>query len=104
MFFNSGLFWFFMGMITILVGVGFKAFADDRGWVLNGWKWLLSILWYIIFSLSIFSYGTLAGEMEARAGIKMLLLGLFVCIIYGVGLWRMLSHQPRIENTPDKNI
>lgn len=97
MFLNSGLFWFFMGMITILIGVGFKAFANDRGWVLSWWKWLLSILWYIIFSLSIFSYGTLAGEMEHSAGVKMLLLGLFVCIIYGVGLWRMLSYKPKID-------
>lgn len=99
MFFNSGLFWFFMGMITILIGTGFKAFANDRGWVLNWWKWLLSILWYTIFSLSIFSYGTLAGEMEESAGVKVLLLGLFICIIYGVGLWRLLAHKSNIDGS-----
>jgi len=99
MFLNSGLFWFFMGMITIIIGFGFKAFADDRGWVLNWWKWFLSIVWYIIFSLSIFSYGTLVGEREGSAGVKMLLLGLFICIIYGVGLWRLLSHKSKIDST-----
>ena len=95
MFFNSGLFWFFMGMVTILIGVGFKTFANDRGWILTWWKWLLSILWYVIFSLSIFSYGTLSGEREESAGVKILLLGLFVCIVYGAGLLRLLSFGPR---------
>ena len=32
MFFEGNLFWFLMGMLAILVGVGFKAFADDRKW------------------------------------------------------------------------
>ena len=101
MFFNSGIFWFLMGMITVLIGAGFKAFADDRGWVLNWWKWLLSILWYIIFSLSILSYSTLAGEKEDSAAVKILLLGLFVCIVYGVGLWRLLSYKSKmIDSSP----
>jgi hypothetical protein len=95
MFINSGLFWFFMGMITILIGAGFKAFANDHGWSLNWWKWLLSILWYVIFSLSILSYGTLIGEKEESAGLKMLLLGLFVCIVYGAGLVRLLSRKTK---------
>jgi len=101
MFFNSGLFWFLMGIITILIWAGFKAFANDRGWILSWWKWLLSILLYIIFSLSVFSYGTLAGEREDSAGVKMLLLGLFVCIVYGVGLWRLLSHKSKTDSKPN---
>ena len=87
-------------MITIIIGFGFKAFANDRGWILNWWKWLLSILWYIIFSLSIFSYGTLTGEREESAGIKILFLGLFVCIIYGVALLRLLAKKPKADSTP----
>ena len=101
MFFNSGLFWFFMGMLTILIGAGFKVFANDRGWILNWWKWLLSILWYIIFSLSILSYSTLSGEREDSAGVKMLFLGFFVCIVYGAGLWRLLAHKSKIDSTPN---
>ena len=93
MFINSGLFWFFMGMITILIGAGFRAFAIDRGWTLTWWKWILSILWYAIFSLSILAYGTLTGEREESAGLKILLLGFFVCIVYGAGLLRLLSHK-----------
>ena len=93
MFINSGLFWFFMGMIAILIAAGFKAVANDLGWVLNWWKWLLVFLWYAVFSLSLFSYGTLSGELEGGAAIKMLFLGLFVCIVYGVGLLRVLSKK-----------
>ena len=100
MFFNSGLFWFFMGMITVLIGAGFKVFANERGWVLNWWKWLLSIIWYIIFSLSILSYSTLAGENEGSAGVKILILGLFVCLVFGVGLWRLLTSKPKTASTP----
>ena len=95
MFINSGLFWFIMGMITILIGAGFRVFATDRGWTLNWWKWVLTILWYGIFSLSILAYGTLAGEREESAGLKILLLGLFICIVYGAGLLRLLSHRAR---------
>ena len=101
MFFNSGLFWFFMGMITILIGAGFKVFANGRGWVLNWWKWLLAIIWYIIFSLSLYTYGTLAGENESSAGVKILLLGLFVCLVFGVGLWRLLTPKPKVASTPE---
>lgn len=98
MFFNSGLFWFFMGIIAILTGAGFKVFADDRGWVMTWWKWALSFIWYIIFSLSIFSYGTLAGESEGSAGVKVLLLGFFVCIVYGAGLLRAMAHRRGTKN------
>lgn len=102
MFFNSGIFWFLMGMITVLIGAGFKAFASDRGWVLNWWKWLLSILWYTIFSLSILSYSTLVGEKEGGAAFKILALGLFVSIVYGAGLSRLLAYKPKtIDNSTD---
>jgi hypothetical protein len=101
MFLNSGLFWFFMGMITILVGVGFKAFANDRGWVMNWWKWVLSIIWYVIFSVSVLSFSTLSGENEGSAGVKILLLGLFICIVLGVGLWRLFGLRAKVDGAPE---
>ena len=91
MFFTSGPFWFLMGMLAVLVGFGFKAFADDRGWELNWWKWLLSALWYLIFSTSFLTWGTLIGENEASAGWKLALFILFISLILGVGLWRLLA-------------
>ena len=95
MFFEGNVFWFLMGMVAILVGVGFKAFADDRGWKLNWWKWLLVIVWYFIFNMSFLTWGTLIGEYEASAGWKLALVGFFICLILGVGLWRLLPTKPK---------
>ena len=97
MFFTSGFFWLLMGMIAVLVGFGFKALAEDQGWELNWWKWLLTILWYGIFSLSFLSWGTLIGENEASAGWKLGVFLLFVSVLLGVGLWRLLAAKPKTE-------
>ena len=95
MFFEGNVFWFLMGMLAILVGVGFKYFADDRNWVLTWWKWLLVIVWYCIFNLSFLAWGTLIGENEPGAGWRVGLLGLFISLILGVGLWRLLTTPPQ---------
>lgn len=95
MFLTSGFFWFLMGIIAFIVGIGFKTFAEDKGWELNWWKWLLIITWYSIFSLSFLSWGTLVGEMEPSAGWKFGLFGLFISLILGVGLWRILAAKPK---------
>ncbi|MFO7681059.1 MAG: hypothetical protein R6X34_13505 [Chloroflexota bacterium] len=101
MFFSSNLFWFLMGMVAILVAFGFKYFAEDRGWVMTWWKWLLCIVWYGIFSLSFYTFGILAGENEGDAGFKIFLLGMFVSLVLAVGLWRLLALKPKsAEPTP----
>lgn len=94
MFFESGLFWFLMGIVFVLVAAGFKAFADDRGWVITWWKALLGVIWYGIFSVSFLAWGTLIGESEGGAGFKVFLLGMFISLILGVGLWRLFSLDP----------
>lgn len=94
MFFTSPTFWILMGMLFVVVGLGFKALADDQGWSLTWWKWLLAIVTYGIFTLSLFAYGTLVGENEASAGLKLLLTGLFITVVLGVGLWRLLTLKP----------
>jgi hypothetical protein len=90
--FSSNFFWFAMGMLAILIGVGFNVFAQDRGWVMNWWKWLLAIVWYAIFSISIYASGTLLGENEQQAALWMGGLGLFISLIFAVGLWRLFAH------------
>jgi hypothetical protein len=58
----------------------------------------LALLWYGLFSLSFYTYGTLAGENEGSAGVKLMLLILFICLILGVGLWRLMLLGPQAEN------
>jgi hypothetical protein len=90
MFFNSSFFWFLMGVLFILVAAGFRAFAKDRGWVISWWKAALALLWYAIFTLSFYAYGTLMGENETSAGLKILVLGLFVSLVLALIIWRLL--------------
>lgn len=101
MFLTSGLFWFLMGILAVLIGAGFNAFAQDKGWQLNWWKWLLSIIWYITFSLSFYAWGTLIGENEGSAGFKIWILGMFLSIILGVIIWRTLTTKPKATQELD---
>lgn len=99
MFMNGAVFWFLMGILFVVVVVGMKAFADDRGWRITWWKAGLAGIWYGILSLSLYAWGTLIGEREAGAGFRLFLLGLFASIVFGVGLFRLLSHRP--ESPPE---
>lgn len=90
MFFNTELFWIAVGVILVLVAFAFKAFAEDRGVKLNWWKWTLVVLWYSFVGLNLYTFGTFAGENEASGGFKLMLFGLFVALILGVGLWRLV--------------
>ena len=90
MFFNGSFFWFLMGVLFILAAAGFRAFAKDRGWTISWWKAVLALIWYAIFTFSFYAYGTLMGENETSAGLKILVLGLFVCLVLGIAIWRSL--------------
>ena len=94
MFFNSSTFWFLMGVLFILAAAGFRAFAKDRGWVISWWKAVLALIWYAIFAFSFYAYGTLMGENETSAGLRILVLGLLVCLILGIAIWRLLVPKP----------
>ncbi|MBN2472647.1 MAG: hypothetical protein JXN59_18125 [Anaerolineae bacterium] len=100
MFFGSDFFWLLMGVVLVLVGFAFKAFAEDRGWVLTWWKGLLALLWYGLFTLNFYAYGTLVGEYESSPGLKIMILGLFVSLILGVGLWRLMGINPKTSEKP----
>jgi len=95
MFLGSEFFWLLMGVVLILVGFAFKAFVEDRGWKLTWWKGVLGVIWYGLFSLNFYAYGTLVGENESSAALKLFLFGLFVLAILGVGLWRLMSWKPQ---------
>jgi len=92
---TGGPFWFLMGVVFVIVAAGFRAFARDRGWVVTWWKALLALVWYAILCTSFFAWGTLIGENEAAAGLKLSLIGLFVSIVFGVALIRVMAHSNR---------
>ena len=91
MFFDSNFFWFLMGIVFVLVAAGFRAYAKDRGWVIAWWKVALGIVWYGILMLSFYAWGTLIGEREGDAGMKILLLGLVFCLVTGAGLLKLMA-------------
>ncbi len=92
---TGGPFWFLMGVIFVLVASAFWTLARDRGWVITWWKGLLAVVWYAVLTLSFFAWGTLIGEGEAGAGLKLFLIGLFVSIVFGVALLRLFAYRPR---------
>ena len=92
---TGGPFWFLMGVVFVVVAAGFHVFARDRGWVVTWWKALLAVLWYAILSTSFFAWGTLIGENEASAGLKLFLIGLFISIVFGVALIRLMARPAR---------
>ena len=88
---NGSVFWFLMGVVFVVVAAGFKVLADERGWVITWWKALLATAWYGILCSSFYAWGTLIGENEAEAGLKLFALGMFACVVLGAGLWRILT-------------
>ncbi len=96
--FDGPLFWMLMGVLSVVVGAALWSFADRHGWVMTWWKWLLAGLWYALFGLSFYASGTLVGEFEPRAGLRVLLLGLFFSVVLGVALVRLLAHGRRPDN------
>lgn len=91
----GNFFWIVTGILFVVVALGFKSFADERGWVLNWWKGLLAVVWYTIFTVSIYAGGILIGENENGAGIKMIIFGTFITLILGAGLWRVMLLAPK---------
>ena len=96
MFFDSNSFWFLMGMIFILVAAGFRAYAKDRGWVITWWKAVVGLLAYGTFMLSFYAWGTLSGENEGSAGIKLMGLGLLCSLILGACFLMLIAPKKQI--------
>lgn len=95
MFFNGNIFWFLMGLLFVVVVAGIKIFAEDQGWTQTWWKWLLSVVWYLaFFGMSFYAWGTFIGEGFPNAGFRLGMLGLFISVLLGVGLWRLWAYKP----------
>lgn len=84
-----------MGILLVVIAAALRSFASRHGWVITWWKWVLIVLWYALFGVSFYTYGTLVGENEAQAGLRLFLLGMFLSLVFGVGLRRLLAHRPK---------
>jgi hypothetical protein len=94
------VFWMLMGAVAVLMGGALGSFSDRRGWAMPWWKWLLALAWYAVFASTFYASGTLFGEMEPEAGVRVLLVGLFLTLVLGVGLVRVLAHQAKATGEP----
>jgi len=87
---NTVLFAFIIGAASGLVASGAKAWVRDLGLKMTWWKWLLTILWYLMLNFSVILAFTMMGEGETGAGLKMLLFFSIIIFILSVGLARLL--------------
>ena len=88
---NLVIFAFIVGLLTGAVVVGASTWARALGLKMSWWKWLLSILWYILLLFLIFAAFTFMGEGELAAGWKTVGISVVVMVILGTGLVRILK-------------
>ena len=89
-FFNSGFFWFVEGVFFCLFIIGFRIWMQDKNIQMLFWKWIILVLWILIFTFTIAFITTSIAENEVSAAFKGGILFSVVTIITGVGLWRLL--------------
>lgn len=89
-FFTSGLFWFLEGILACLFFIGFKFWAEDKGYTMNFWKWFLLGIWIVLFGFTLAFVGTSLGEGEPAAALYGGIIFGLLTIISAAGLWRII--------------
>ena len=89
-FFLSGTFWFIEGVLAVLVVIGLKTWAEDKGVPMSYWKWILFVVWVLFFGFTLAFIGTSLGEGEPHAAVIGGIVFGLISIISGVGLWRLV--------------
>jgi len=84
------IFAFLAGLFSLPVIIGAMAWFRDTGLQMNWWKWLLTAIWYVLFLLLVFAAFTFMGEGETSAGWKTIGVTVFVIVLLGTGLARLL--------------
>jgi hypothetical protein len=84
------IFAFITGLLSGGVIVGAITWSKALGLKLNGWKWLMAGVWYLLLLVLVFAAFTLIGEGESLAGWKTLGIASVVIVILGAGLSRVL--------------
>ncbi|MFC1553603.1 dehalogenase [candidate division KSB1 bacterium] len=90
-FFNSGFFWFLEGIAFCLVILGFKVWMKDRNTPMPYWKWIVFVVWLLLFGFTIAFITTSLGENEVNAAVKGGVLFGIITIISGAGFWRLIN-------------
>lgn len=85
------IFWFAMGLVSLVMAIGFKQLAKEKGIRMTWWKWVLSGGWWIGFLLAVAVPFTFIGEGEPAAGAWMVLFSVVPAAILGVGVWRIIT-------------
>jgi len=92
---NLVLFVFIVGFLSGAVIIAAIFWAKDLGLFMNWWKWLLFAFWYIVLLLLIFAAFTFIGEGEPVAGWRAAGIAVFVMMVLGLGLIRLLRKAPK---------
>jgi hypothetical protein len=88
--FETGLFWFLLGILACLAVLGCKVWLEDKQIRTPWWKWILVVLWAVFVGASVAYVGTSLGENESRAALMGALFSGVIAIISAVALWRIL--------------
>lgn len=97
-FFNSGLFWFIEGMLTVLAILGFRAWMEDRGVALFWWKWILLVFWVLFAGFTIAFVGTSIGEGEIVAAFRGGILFGLLTLVSGIWIWKAIHSGKKRKN------
>jgi len=92
---NLVIFAFIVGFLSGAVIIAAIFWAKDFGLFMNWWKWLLFAFWYIMLLFLIFAAFTFIGEGEPVAGWRAVGIAVFVMMVLGLGLIRLLRLKPK---------
>ena len=88
---NLVFFAFITGFLSGGVIIAAIFWAKNMGLQMNWWKWLLSAIWYFMLLLLLFAAFTFIGEGEPAAGWRTVGISLFVMLVLGTGLFKLLQ-------------
>ena len=87
----SFVYWIAFGAFTVLIVAGAASWFKDKGILMNWWRWILLLLWYIGGLVGISAPFTIMGEKEIAAGWRILAFNLPIIIISGFIVWRIIA-------------
>lgn len=92
---NLVIFAFVTGLLSGAVVIGAIFWAKDLGLHMTWWKWLLSAIWYGLLLFLLFAGFTFIGEGEPTAGWRTIGISVFIMVVLGAGLIRLLRKRPK---------